>query len=198
MRIRTRRRLVACGAAVILGVLGIAAAAGGTVSGTLHEDRALVTVPPDVVRSAATSVARPQAFSLQRLEAANRDYIVTPRPTSTPTPSASRPARSWNGGGGIPAADDVSVAAVEAIITAAAQAAGVDPAWMLNTAGCESGFRAGAYSAAGPYVGIFQFLPSTFAAHGGTDIWSPAQQASIAARMFASGGAGAWPVCSRR
>jgi hypothetical protein len=49
-----------------------------------------------------------------------------------------------------------------------------------------------------PYDGLFQFSPSTFRAHGGTDIWDPTQQAQIAASTFASGESGGWPVCSRR
>lgn len=91
-----------------------------------------------------------------------------------------------------------SAAAVEAIITAAAQADGVSPTWMISTAECESGLRANAYNPSGPYYGIFQFVMSTFRAHGGTDIWDPTQQAQIAASMFASGDSVAWPVCSRR
>jgi len=76
---------------------------------------------------------------------------------------------------------------VEAIITAAAQAQGVDPSWLISTAECESGLNPNAYNGAGPYDGLFQFLPSTFAAHGGGDIWDPTQQAQIAATMFANG-----------
>jgi len=87
---------------------------------------------------------------------------------------------------------------VEAIITAAADAQGVDPAWMISTAECESGLRTNAYNPSGPYYGIFQFLLSTFRAHGGTDVWDPVQQSEIAASMFASGDSVAWPVCSRR
>ena len=198
MRVPKLRRCMECGVAAVLVLLAIATILGGATGGSVHEDRTLVTVPPGAAYAVATPVGGHQALSLQRLEAADRDYIVSPRPTPTPTPAPSRSAGNATGGGGIPAADDVSVPAVEAIITAAAQAAGVDPTWMLNTAGCESGFRSGAYNPAGPYVGIFQFVPSTFRDHGGTDIWSPTQQASIAAGMFAAGEAGAWPVCSRR
>lgn len=91
-----------------------------------------------------------------------------------------------------------SAAAVKSIITAAADADGVNPAWMISTAECESGLRTNAYNPSGPYYGIFQFLMSTFRAHGGTDIWDPTQQAQIAASMFASGDSVAWPVCSHR
>ena len=85
---------------------------------------------------------------------------------------------------------------IQAIITAAARAHGVDPSWMIRTANCESTLRPNAYNPAGPYYGLFQFLMSTFRAHGGTNIWDPTQQANIAASMFASGDSSAWPVCS--
>ena len=94
-------------------------------------------------------------------------------------------------------ADTYTAAEVEAIITSAADADGVSPSWMISTAECESTLRPNAYNPSGPYYGIFQFLMSTFRAHGGTDIWDPVQQAQIAASMFASGNSSAWPVCSR-
>lgn len=87
---------------------------------------------------------------------------------------------------------------VAAIIMAAAAKFGVDGNWMVRIASCESGLRPNAYNPSGPYIGLFQFLPSTFAAHGGTNIYDPAQQADIAANMLAHGGARSWPVCSQR
>ena len=93
-------------------------------------------------------------------------------------------------------ADPYSAAEVEAIITQAADADGVDPAWMISTAECESRLHTNSYNPSGPYYGLFQFLMSTFEAHGGTSIWDPVQQADIAASMFAAGDSSAWPVCS--
>ena len=110
----------------------------------------------------------------------------TPAPTPRPRPRATVPNVTYAPG------------SVEAIIAAAANAHGVDPNWMIRTAACESGLRPNAYNPSGPYYGLFQFLMSTFRSHGGTDIWSPYQQADIAAGMFASGRSGAWPVCSHR
>ena len=63
---------------------------------------------------------------------------------------------------------------------------------MLKIAACESGFRPTAYNPAGPYIGLFQFLPSTFRAHGGTDIYDPWQQSEITATMLAAGQSRAW------
>jgi len=91
-----------------------------------------------------------------------------------------------------------TAAQVETIITAAAEADGVDPAWMIATATCESNLHPNSYNPSGPYYGLFQFLMSTFRAHGGTSIWDPVQQAQIAASMFASGDSSAWPICSLR
>jgi len=81
---------------------------------------------------------------------------------------------------------------VEAIITAAAQRHGLDPTRLIAVARCESGLNPNALNPAGPYEGLFQFLPSTFAAHGGTNIWDATQQAEIAATMFANGQGSAW------
>jgi soluble lytic murein transglycosylase-like protein len=109
--------------------------------------------------------------------------IVLATPTPVPVqPAAARPAYSQ--------------AEVVAIINAAAQADGVAPAWLISTAQCESNLNPYAYNPAGPYDGLLQFLPSTFRAHGGTDIWDPTQQAQIAAGMFAAGESSQWPVCS--
>jgi hypothetical protein len=85
---------------------------------------------------------------------------------------------------------------IAGIITAAADRYGVNPNWMIRTAECESGLNPLAYNPSGPYYGLFQFLMSTFRAHGGTNIWNPAQQANITASMFAAGDSSAWPVCS--
>jgi hypothetical protein len=73
------------------------------------------------------------------------------------------------------------------IITAAAHRHAVDAAMLIRVARCESGLNPRAYNPAGPYIGLFQFHPQTFAAYGGTDIFSPHDQSEIAARMFARG-----------
>jgi soluble lytic murein transglycosylase-like protein len=85
-----------------------------------------------------------------------------------------------------------SAGTIEAIIYAAAKKYGVSYPWMLKIARCESGLNPRAYNPAGPYIGLFQFLPSTFRAHGGTNIYDPVQQSNITAFMLSHGGAGAW------
>jgi hypothetical protein len=94
----------------------------------------------------------------------------------------------------VPAGLSVSQAQVVADITAAAEKWGVNVAWMLKTANCESHFHWNSVNPRGPYIGVFQFLMSTFISNGGTaaTIWDPAAQANIAAKMFAHGQSHEW------
>jgi hypothetical protein len=94
----------------------------------------------------------------------------------------------------VPSGLSVSQAQVVADITAAAEHWGVNVAWMLRTANCESHFHWNSVNRRGPYIGVFQFLMSTFIANGGTaaTIWNPVDQANIAAKMFAHGQSHEW------
>jgi soluble lytic murein transglycosylase-like protein len=78
------------------------------------------------------------------------------------------------------------------IIEAAAARWGVSGSWMVSIARCESGLRPTAYNPRGPYIGLFQFLQSTFSANGGTNIYDATDQANIAAKMLAHGQAHQW------
>ena len=94
----------------------------------------------------------------------------------------------------VPSGLSVSQAQVVADITAAAQHWGVSVTWMLQTANCESHFHWNSVNPSGPYIGVFQFLMSTFIANGGSaaSIWDPVAQANIAAKMFAHGQSHEW------
>jgi hypothetical protein len=94
----------------------------------------------------------------------------------------------------VPSGLSVSQAQVVADITAAAEHWGVSVSWMLKTANCESHFHWNSVNPRGPYIGVFQFLVSTFVANGGTaaTIWNPVDQANIAAKMFAHGQSHEW------
>jgi hypothetical protein len=94
----------------------------------------------------------------------------------------------------VPQGLSVSQAQVVADITAAAEKYGVSVSWMLKTANCESHYHWNSVNPSGPYIGVFQFLMSTFIANGGTaaSIWDPVAQANIAAKMFANGQAHEW------
>ena len=88
---------------------------------------------------------------------------------------------------------------IESIIRDAAAAQGADPEQLLRVAYCESRFNPGAYNASGA-SGLFQFLPSTWAANsvragfGGASVWDPVASANVAAYMFRLGQSGQW-VC---
>ena len=88
---------------------------------------------------------------------------------------------------------------IEAIIRDAAAAQGADPEQLLRIAYCESRFNPGAYNASGA-SGLFQFLPSTWAAnsvragYAGASVFDPVASANVAAWMFARGQAFQW-VC---
>jgi hypothetical protein len=94
----------------------------------------------------------------------------------------------------VPSGLSVSQAQVVADITAAAEHWGVSVSWMLRTANCESHFHWNSVNPSGPYIGVFQFLMSTFIGNGGTaaTIWNPAAQANIAAKMFSEGRSSEW------
>jgi hypothetical protein len=94
----------------------------------------------------------------------------------------------------VPTGLSVSQAQVVADITASATKWGVSVTWMLKTANCESHFHWNSVNPGGPYIGVFQFLMSTFIANGGTaaTIWNPAVQANIAAKMFSEGRSSEW------
>ncbi len=111
-----------------------------------------------------------------------------------PKPAAPRRARVSRPGFVVPKGLSVSQAQVVADITAAAEHWGVSVSWMLRTANCESHFHWNSVNRSGPYIGVFQFLMSTFIANGGTaaTIWDPVAQANIAAKMFAHGQAHEW------
>ena len=81
----------------------------------------------------------------------------------------------------------------------AAAAQGANAEQLLRVAYCESRYNPGAYNASGA-SGLFQFLPSTWAANSvragfaGASVWDPVASANVAAYMFARGQAGQW-VC---
>jgi hypothetical protein len=117
----------------------------------------------------------------------------TPAPTPTPVPTpAATPAPTPRPAPKIPAVAPAAPNTVIGIIEAAAARWGVSGSWMVSIARCESGLRTNAVNPSGPYLGLFQFLQSTFTANGGTNIWSAADQSNVAAKMLAHGQAHQW------
>jgi len=87
----------------------------------------------------------------------------------------------------------VNKQAIANLIIAAANRYGVDPNRLLRVAMCESGLNPYAVNHRGSGAeGLFQFKPGTFYGHGGHNIWDPADQANVAAHMFAQGLAYEW------
>jgi hypothetical protein len=81
------------------------------------------------------------------------------------------------------------------IVHAAAAEFGVDGAYLLSIASCESGLDPGAVNSAG-YHGLFQFDQQTWSAYGYGSIYDPVAQARTAARLVAAGQASRWPNCA--
>jgi soluble lytic murein transglycosylase-like protein len=114
-------------------------------------------------------------FGVAMAEAGGRRvFVITLAQTAPPEIQAAEPPAPTPGG-------------IVGIITAAANRHGVDPDFMIKIARCESSLNPRAYNPAGPYIGLFQFLPATFYAYGGKDIYSPADQSETTARMLARG-----------
>ncbi|MDB5113126.1 MAG: hypothetical protein JWL78_196 [Chloroflexi bacterium] len=139
-------------------------------------------------RSAKPLTVRDPQVGLPDPTATALPVLSPPRPAPRPPRPATTPAAAL----GLPVGPVLALDSVEGIIRAAAARHGVSPDWMVKIARCESGLRPHAFNPVGPYYGIFQFLMSTFRAHGGTDIWDPNQQAEITATMLSHGGARAW------
>ncbi|MHB1526258.1 MAG: transglycosylase SLT domain-containing protein [Candidatus Dormibacteria bacterium] len=122
---------------------------------------------------------------------------VTPPPPPPPPPpliAAAAAARSAYGNGFWQPVAEPAVGTIKQIIWAAAQKYNVSYGWLLSVAQCESGLDPVDVNRSSGASGLFQFMPATFAGHGGTDIWNPTQQANIAAKMFSIGESGEW-VC---
>jgi len=117
----------------------------------------------------------------------------TAAPTPTPSPRVMKSAvKPRSTAPPLTAGPPASPTSVIGIIEAAAARWGVSGSWMVSIARCESGLRTTAVNPRGPYLGLFQFLLSTFTANGGTDIWSATDQSNIAAKMLAHGQAHQW------
>jgi hypothetical protein len=152
----------------------------------------LVSASQPVAGTQATTVSRSQ---VRFFSVAKPDLVDAVEATATPTPTPATPApklrlavtRPRVAVG--PPADPNSVIG---IIEAAAARWGVSGSWMVSIARCESGLRTTAYNPRGPYIGLFQFLMSTFTHNGGTNIYSAADQANITAKMLAHGQAYQW------
>lgn len=175
--------------------LGLGALIAGPILGIVLTSQpapaSTATAADTHVQAASTGqqVSRPLHENLYELRPRAPLPTPTPKPPPPPPPPARTPVPRVTPQVVIPPAATGDIAG---IIRAAAAKYGVSGDWMVNIAQCESGLRPNAYNPSGPYYGLFQFLMSTFRANGGTNIWDPADQADVAARMLANGQAHQW------
>jgi soluble lytic murein transglycosylase-like protein len=148
---------------------------------------------PVATQKPAAAGAQPVANVAVRVPTA---IISERRAIETPTPApptvAARPRPAPPRAAPVAAGPPADPNSVIGIIEAAAARWGVSGSWMVKIARCESGLRPNAYNPRGPYIGLFQFLQSTFTHNGGTNIYDAADQANVAAKMLAHGQAHQW------
>jgi hypothetical protein len=189
--VRFPKRLQALG----LGVLALAAspliAALWTTSAmSSTASHAVAAVSPALSQSMQAQVRAERSVEQPFMLKVHAPAPTPPPPTPAPTP-APRPRVQPAAAPSAPSAP-VDPSSVEGIIRAAADRHGVSGDWMVRIARCESGLRPNAYNPRGPYIGLFQFLESTFRANGGTNIYDAADQSEVAATMLSHGQAHQW------
>lgn len=100
-----------------------------------------------------------------------------------------------------PVAAGATAIGLGVLSTSPAQASTATHDWS-GVAQCESGGNWSTNTGNGYYGGL-QFSPSTWAGYGGSayaaraDLATPAQQVSVAEKVLAGQGIGAWPVCGK-
>lgn len=147
-----------------------------------------------LTKADAQATARPDLSGVTTTEQASgmmrfRSNLFRNRPTPTPTPTE-QPTETAT-----PAAVEAPAGSVSEIIYAAAAEFGIDGAYLLGVAHCESNLNPSAVNPAG-YHGLFQFGESTWAAYGYGSIYDATAQARTAAEMLANGMASHWPNCA--
>ncbi|HEY8755350.1 MAG TPA: transglycosylase family protein [Candidatus Dormibacteraeota bacterium] len=152
---------------------------------------ASVTHPVAQTNANATAVSYVVPLTDPQMQEPRKGDPTAP-PTATPAPPVVKPAATPRPKIAVSAGPPASPTSVIGIIEAAAARWGVSGSSMVSIARCESGLRTNAVNPSGPYLGLFQFLQSTFTANGGTNIWSAADQSNIAAKMLAHGQAHQW------
>jgi uncharacterized protein YraI len=129
----------------------------------------------------------------QRGNRRNRDRNQPPTTTTTTAAAPDAAPDTAIANPGAPASNEQEIVS---IIHQAANAYGQNPDDMVRVARCESSLNPRAVDNSGSYHGLFQFVPSTFAAtpYGGQDIYDPWANAHAAAWMWSEGRKFEW-VC---
>jgi soluble lytic murein transglycosylase-like protein len=146
---------------------------------------------PVLAPAVATSHPATVFSAVPAVHVVPQPHMLRARGPIPPLPPPPAPAPKARPRAAIPSGP-VDKNSVAGIILAAAARWGVSGDWMLKIARCESGLNPHAYNPRGPYIGLFQFLMSTFTHNGGTNIWDAADQANITAKMLAHGQAHQW------
>jgi len=192
-RLKARRRATFRRAAVTLWVLGLAGAALGFTTPTAGVD-----VVADFLdgrqysgRGVATTDSAESAMKFRQGVFESRP-VPKPSPTATPSEAAVQAAPEPEPVEVAPAAPSGSV---EEIIYAAAAEFGLDGAYLVGVAACESGLNPGAVNAAG-YHGLFQYDEATWGEYGYGSIYDPVAQSRTTAMLIAQGQSSRWPNCA--
>ncbi|MDQ6846343.1 MAG: transglycosylase family protein [Candidatus Dormibacteraeota bacterium] len=154
----------------------------------------LVSATQPVAGTQATTVSRVQArtFAVAKPDLQDAAAATPVALPVVPPPAPAAPKTVHVASKPVYVAPAANPNSVIGIIEAAAARWGVSGGWMVKIARCESGLRTNAYNPGGPYIGLFQFLMSTFTHNGGTNIYDAADQSNIAAKMLAHGQAHQW------
>lgn len=189
MRFPKRMRGLVAGSIVLVAGPVVAATLASSPVARVASVRAVAAVALTPADQTVKIESRPMML---RLHAPIPPPVAAPAPAPAPAPQRI-PVRRPSSPRVVPTAvGPVDRNSIVGIILAAAARWGVDGNWMVSIARCESSLNPRAVNPRGPYIGLFQFLQSTFSHNGGTNIWDPADQANITAKMLAHGQAHQW------
>lgn len=134
-------------------------------------------------KAEVAALAAEQKARFNSIDAAARKLLARIDEIDAAIMAATRPP----GGRTIPSRQEVI-----RIIRAAAASYRVSGDQLVRVADCESHLNPRAYDARSGASGLFQFMPGTFYAHGGHDIWDATDQSNVAAKMFSQGYGDSW------
>jgi soluble lytic murein transglycosylase-like protein len=188
MRRRRRQRLKRA-----LFAAWIAALIAGVPGATWALDLVRETTTDEIGLVRANTIETTEsAQSLMRFR--NKSFETRPSPTPTVV-AATEVETEVVEAEVVEAAPVAEPGSVTDIIYTAAAEFGIDGAYLVSVAECESGLDPSAVNAAG-YYGLFQFDETTWASYGYGSIYDATAQARTAARLLAAGQASRWPNCA--
>lgn len=191
-RLKARRRAGFRRAAVVLWVMGLGGAALGFTTPTAGVDIVADFLDGRQYSGRGIETSKSAASAMRFRQGV---FEVRPVPKATPTPTPTEaPVETAPETPAAPAPVAPS-GSIEEIIYAAAAEFGLDGAYLVGVAACESGLNPGAVNAAG-YHGLFQYDEATWGEYGYGSIYDPVAQARTTAMLIAGGQASRWPNCA--